>query len=118
MRMYRWASNALGRFRNGTFGYWSGPGPNPLNPIACCLRRIARRRTPALRAARLLQLIELQDLDARRACLHIAVCLDPVVKRLLLAADLFKSLAHVGIEARAVTERRIEDMFHAGLLRW
>lgn len=81
---------------------------------ALSVRRTARRRTPALRAASLLELIELQDLDAGRGCPGIAVRLDLVVERgLLLTADLLKGFPHVGIEAGAVTERRVEDMFHA-----
>jgi hypothetical protein len=42
-----------------------------------------------------------------------------VIERgLLLAADLLKCFPHVGIEAGTVTERGIEDMFHAVSYAW
>jgi hypothetical protein len=104
-----------GKWRRPVECAWPAPGQTEDADGSANARRTARRRTAALRAASLLELIELQDLDAGSvACPGVVVGLGPLVgPRLLLAADLVKGLPHVGIEARAVTERRVEDMFHA-----
>src|SRR5581483_185500 len=61
-------------------------------------------------AARLFQLIELQDLDLD---LGLALAVLLLFRQLLLPTDLLKRLLHVRIEARTVTEVGIENMFHA-----
>src|SRR5207302_3337083 len=64
--------------------------------------------------ARLLELIELQDLDLDFGLrLALAVFHLLLFRQLLLATDPLKRLLHVRIEARTVTEVGIENMFHA-----
>src|SRR6185436_13032977 len=68
--------------------------------------------TTVLAGAGLLQLVQLQDLDADLAF--------PGLLRLfglllLSTPDALEGLAHVGVEARLVAERGIENMFHAAL---
>src|SRR4029077_19106065 len=68
-----------------------------------------RRRT--LRAGGLLQLIELQHLDAHRGLLLRRLALFRLL-RALLPADLVEGLAHVRVEARTIVECGVEDVFH------
>ena len=89
----------------------AGAGGNPERRarLPHARRAAGARATAALAAARLLDLLELQHLDLgfhRRSPGLLAVA------DLLLATHLLESLAHVGVEARAVTEIGVEDVFH------
>src|SRR5215510_14221355 len=71
-----------------------------------------RRTTGDLRGARLLDLLELKHFHAHfrvgRAGFRLLASLG------LLLAHALEGAAYVGVEARLVAERRIEDVFHAG----
>jgi hypothetical protein len=76
------------------------------------------RLLPGLAAARLFQLIELEDLDANLAVIRAGFTFGLRLLAylgLLLPPNALEGLAHVGIEARLVSKRGIEDMFHARL---
>src|SRR5207247_1247081 len=64
-------------------------------------------------AARLLQLLELEDLDLDLGVLALAIPRLLLLRLLLLATDLLKRLLHVRVEARTIAEVGIENMFHA-----
>src|SRR3954470_18151719 len=72
--------------------------------------RRARRTTRFLGRARFLHLLELEHLDPKlRARFGL------LARLRLLFAHALEGPAHVGVEARLVPERGIEDMFHAVL---
>src|SRR5918994_7613044 len=75
---------------------------SPTSPAPACA---------ALGAAHLLELLELEDGDFRLGLVRHQH--EAAADLSLLTADLLEGLAHVGVEARAVAEFGVEDMFHA-----
>ena len=90
----------------GVEGAWTGRRRRSRRAVA-----LAPARGAALRRGGLLQLIELQHLDADLRLVLGLVALACLL-RVLLAADLLEGLAHVRVEARTVVEGGVEDVFH------
>src|SRR5688572_17288529 len=84
---------------------WASLRRSPWPGLRCCWRSEACR---GLGGAGFLELVELQHLDP-----HVRLPGLLGLLAVLLPACLLEGPAHVGVEARTVAERRVEDVFHA-----